>query len=76
MRRTTSPSSGDVIDYPAGFDPLACCHLISGDGYLVHGIIDRLEQLQHGAQSLLQLTAVLLHCGLLQKLLRKRRRTR
>lgn len=33
-------------------------YLISGDGDLMHGVVDRLEQLQHGVQGLLQFTAV------------------
>lgn len=48
-------------------------YLITSDGYLMHGVVDRLEQLQHGVQSLLQLTAVLLLHAVLQELLSRDR---
>lgn len=39
----------------------------------MHGVVDRLEQLQHGVQSLLQLAAELLLHTVLQELLSKAR---
>lgn len=50
------------IDRPA-------CYLISSDGNLVHGVVDGLQQLQHGVQSLLELTAVALLRAVFQQLL-------
>ena len=44
-------------------------YLISSDGYLMHGVVDRLEQLQHGVHSLLEFTAVPLLRAVFQQLL-------
>ena len=44
-------------------------YLISSDGYLMHGVVDRLEQLQHGVHSLLEFTAVPLLHAVFQQLL-------
>lgn len=43
--------------------------LISCDGDLVHRVVDRLEQLQHRVQRLLEFTAVLLLSAVFQQLL-------
>lgn len=63
--------------HPALFIDLAVapCYLISSDGYLMHGVVDRLEQLQHGVQGVLELTAVSLLRAVLQQLLDQSRDT-
>lgn len=50
-------------------------YLVSGDGYLMHGVVDRLQQLEHGVQGLLQFTAVSLLRTVLQQLLTQDRDT-
>lgn len=50
-------------------------YLISSDGYLMHGVVDRLQQLQHGVQSLLEFTAVSLLRTVFQQLLSRARDT-
>lgn len=51
------------------FIDLSGWYLISSDGYLMHGVVDRLQQLQHGVQSLPQFTAVSLLRAVFQQLL-------
>lgn len=49
--------------------PQHSAHLISSDGNLVHRIIDRFEQVQHGSQCTLQLGDPLTTWAVLQQLL-------
>lgn len=64
-----------MIINPVLFIDPAGCYLISSDGYLMHGVVDRLEQLQHGVQGVLELTAVSLLRTVLQQLLNQNRDT-
>ena len=68
-------SSSAMIVHSVLFIGLTGWYLISSNGYLMHGVVDRLEQLQHGVQSLLEFTAVLLLRTVLQQLLHRDTKT-
>lgn len=50
-------------------------NLVSCDGYLMHGVIDGFQKIQHGRQRLLEFRGPLAVCAIFEKLLKTQVRT-